>query len=77
MEAEDAREAVEVYRSIPIRFVEVDLSASLDIAMMHGLYAYDAYLIECARATKAPLLTLDRALRRAAADAGMAVMELE
>ena len=77
MEPEAARQAVEVYRSIPIRFVEIDLGASLDIALQHRLYAYDAYLIECARATKAPLLTLDRSLRRAAADAGTAVMELE
>lgn len=58
--------AVESYQSIPIRFVEVDLVASLVIAAEHHLYAYDAYLIECARRKNAPLLTLDRALARVA-----------
>jgi len=65
------------HRSVPIRFVQIDLDASLEIALRHGLYAYDAYLIECALATNAPLLTLDRSLRRAAADAGAALMDFE
>jgi predicted nucleic acid-binding protein len=66
-----------VYRSIPIRFVDIDLGASLDIALEHRLYAYDAYLIECALMTKAPLLTLDFPLRRVASEAGVTILELE
>jgi len=58
--------AVEIYRTIPIRFIDVDLMASLVIASEHRLYAYDAYLIECARVRGATLLTLDRALARVA-----------
>ncbi len=77
IEPEAMRQAVAVYRSVPIRFVEIDLGASLEIALRHGLYAYDAYLIECALITKAPLLTLDRPLRRAATEAGTAVMDFE
>ena len=67
--------AVEIYRSIPIRFVDVDLGASLTIASEHHLYAYDAYLIECARGRRAPLLTLDRALARVAAKMSIDVLE--
>jgi predicted nucleic acid-binding protein len=77
IEAEAVRQAVAVYRSVPIRFVEVDLGASLEIALRYRLYAYDAYLIECALITKAPLLTLDGPLRRVAAEAGAALMDLE
>ena len=77
IEPEAVRQAVAVYRSVPIRFVEIDLGASLEIALRHGLYAYDAYLIECALITKAPLLTLDGPLRRAAAEAGAALMDLQ
>jgi len=70
-----ALRAIESYRSIPIRFVEVDLGASLMIASEHHLYAYDAYLIECAKRRSAPLLTLDRALARAASKMSIVVME--
>jgi len=68
--------AVAVYQMIPIRFIDVDLAASLKIASEQRLYAYDAYLVECARTLKAPLLTLDRALGRVAARLGIDVLEV-
>jgi predicted nucleic acid-binding protein len=71
-----AARAIDIYHSIPIRFIDVDLTASLKIAAQHRLYAYDAYLIECARATRAPLLTLDGALARAAAKMTIDVVEV-
>jgi len=71
-----AARAIDIYQSIPIRFVDVDLTASLMIAFEHRLYAYDAYLIECARAKRAPLLTLDRTLARVAAKMAIEVMEI-
>ena len=76
IDAPTAQRAVAIYQSIPIRFVQVDLGSSLEIAFRHGLYAYDAYLIECALVTKAPLLTLDLSLRRAAASAGAVLLEV-
>ena len=57
-----AARGIEIYQSIPIRFVDVDLTASLMVASEHLLHAYDAYLIECCRVRRAALLTLDRAL---------------
>jgi predicted nucleic acid-binding protein len=75
--AELAARAIDIYQSIPIRFVDVDLMASLMIASEHHLYAYDAYLIECSRARRAPLLTLDRALARVATKMMIDVMEIE
>lgn len=68
--------AIEIYRRIPIRFVDVNLSAALRIASRHRIYAYDAYLIECAIVRKATLLTLDRSLARVALEAGAQVMEV-
>jgi len=70
-----ALRAIESYRSIPIRFVDVDLAASLMICAEHHLYAYDAYLIECAKRRSAPLLTLDRPLARIASKMSIDVME--
>jgi len=74
--SELAARAIEIYESIPIRFIDVNLTASLAIASEHRLYAYDAYLIECSRARRAPLLTLDRALARVAARMMIDVVEV-
>lgn len=68
--------AIGIYRTIPIRFIEVDLMASLTIASEQNMYAYDAYLIECARSRRAPLLTLDGALARVAAKLTIGVVEV-
>lgn len=68
--------ALAAHARIPLRLVDVDLALSLEIAAEHGLYAYDAYLITCALAQRAPLLTLDRGLAQAAGAAGIQLMEL-
>lgn len=64
------------YAQIPIRFLDVDLAASLELADRLNLYAYDAYLLACAQAQRAPLLTLDRTLMRAAIQADVALLEV-
>jgi len=63
--------ALVAYAAIPIRFVEVDLALSLELAAEHALYAYDAYLLTCALQHRAPLLTLDGALARVASAVGL------
>jgi len=71
---EQVVQAVAAYEQIPIRFVDVELADSLRVADTHGLYAYDAYLVVCARRQRCPLLTLDRGLARAAVAAGVEVL---
>lgn len=68
--------AMKLYHSISIRFVDVELEESLRIAAQLDIYAYDAYLIRCAKKYRSPLLTLDRALRRHAAAYGVTVLEI-
>lgn len=63
-------------KAVPVRFAEVDLREALDIAITTGLYAYDAYVLEVARVERLPLLTLDRALERAARRLGLSVLEV-
>ena len=72
-----AHKALESYAQIPIRFVDIDLGVALQIASEHGLYAYDAYLIECSLAHRSPLLTLDKGLERAALAAGVEAVQVE
>jgi predicted nucleic acid-binding protein len=60
-----------------MRLVDVDLALALEVAAEHGLYAYDAYMITCALAQRAPLLTLDGGLRRAAVAVGVQALEVQ
>lgn len=73
----EALKAIEVYRQIPIRYVEVELDEALKVAGEGGIYAYDAYLIRCAQKYGAPLLTLDKELERVARGMGVEVIEVE
>jgi predicted nucleic acid-binding protein len=72
----DVQRCILAYASIPLRLVDVDLAIALGVAAKHNLYAYDAYLVTCALAQRAPLLTLDQGLARAATDAGVQLMEV-
>jgi predicted nucleic acid-binding protein len=71
-----ALEALTIYQSIPIRFVDVELDKSIRIASRLSVYAYDAYLIHCAEKYRCPLLTLDRALRAHAHTYGVPIVEV-
>lgn len=68
--------AVEAYMQIPIRFVDVELKESLDIADAMGLSAYDAYLIRCALRRTCPLISLDGNLLACAKQMKAQVMEV-
>ncbi len=69
-------EALTIYRSIPIRWVDIELDESLRIASQLNVYAYDAYLIRCAEKYHCPLLTLDHALRVLARAYGVSIVEV-
>ena len=72
-----ALQAVKVYRTIPIRLVDVELEQSLRIADTLGIYAYDAYLIRCALKYKSPLLSLDQRLADSAKRMKARVIEVK
>jgi predicted nucleic acid-binding protein len=73
---DEALQAIEVYLQIPVRFVEVELADSLEVANEFGLYAYDAYLLRCAEKYRLPLLTLDSRLVQVAKDKKIQVLEV-
>lgn len=63
-------------QKIPVSLRRVDMDSALKIAVEHRIYAYDAYFLECAIRTRAPLLTLDRALIRVASALSVPIVEL-
>jgi len=73
----NATRAVGHYYKIPLRFIEPDLKSSLEISDNLGIYAYDAYFIQCAIQHKAPLLSLDRALLQHAQEIGIKIIGVE
>ena len=72
----DAEKALEIYKSIPIKFLDVPLERTLHITKKFRIYAYDAYLIQCAEQTSSPLLTLDKGLINIAKKMGIKTLEI-
>jgi len=73
---EEAQKGVSIFNSIPIRYIETDFAAMLKISKQAGIYAYDAYFLDCALRQKAPLLSLDRRLKASAHDLNIKTMEV-
>lgn len=61
----------DVISGVPVEMVDVDIRASLALAAQLGVYAYDAYFLQCAVQLRCALLTLDQAMRRAANNLGI------
>ena len=71
----EALRVEKVIRNIPVRLMSADLRSSLRLALENGIYAYDAYFLQCALAFSCPLLTLDRRMQQVAARLGIQVLE--
>ena len=72
----EALKGLKIFHAISLRLVKVDLENAVSIADQTKCYAYDAYLLDCAVRHAAPLLTLDRGLKRAARRTGVKLMEV-
>ena len=72
-----AKQALNTYQKIPIKFIDVPLEKALELSHAQSIYAYDAYLIQCAHQTSTSLLTLDNKLKIAAVNAGVKILEVE
>lgn len=71
-----AKAALASYDRIPVRPADVDLEASVALADKYGVYAYDAYVIECALRYQTPLLSLDGPQSEVARREGIDVVEV-
>jgi len=62
-------------QTIPVDLRAVDIKEALGIAVRFGLYAYDAYFLECALSLRLPLLTLDKAMKSIARELSIEILE--
>ena len=72
-----AEVAMESFRRIPVRLPSLEIESSVVLAERHTMYAYDAYVIECARRYQTPLLSLDRRQCEVARTEGVATLEVD
>ena len=73
---DEARKGLVIFDSIPLRYIKPNFVNTLKISKQANMYAYDAYFLDCAIRYKAPLLTLDRKLKRAAQNLNVETMEV-
>ena len=76
IDVEVAKLAVKAYQEIPVKFIDVPLEQALELSYSQKIYAYDAYLIQCAQQTSTSLLTLDKGLKTVAKNIGIQVLEV-
>ncbi len=72
-----AKQALLIFKKIPIRFIDVELEQSLRIAKETNTYCYDAYLLRCSQKYHAPLITLDKKLLNVATTLSIKVIEVK
>jgi len=73
---DQAHLALEAFQKIPIQLCDIQLNKSVELAHVLGIYAYEAYFLECAQNNKAPLLSLDNGLIDAARKIGLKAIEV-
>lgn len=70
-----ALELENVANRIPVRLLSINVHDALNLALKHGIYAYDAYFLRCAQQFACPLLTLDSRMQQVAVKIGIELLE--
>jgi len=71
-----AAEVMRNFGKVPLQLSPVDLVTALEIAAEFQIYAYDAFVLELARAQQCALLTLDRGVQRIARASRIELVEV-
>jgi len=73
---EEAKRGLEIFNSIPLRYIEPDFTNAVSISRQTNMYAYDAYFLDCALRQKAPILTLDSRLMQTAQNLRISILKV-
>ena len=71
-----AQKALRAYQRISIRISDVSLQQAIELSKELNIYAYDAYILCCAKKLACALISLDNGLLAAAKRAGLKTMEV-
>ena len=72
---EEVPAAWDAVDAVPVDLRRLDMRAALDLAVRFGIYAYDAYFLECALSLRLSLLTLDRGMKHVARELSIPTVE--
>jgi predicted nucleic acid-binding protein len=67
----------ELFESLPLRLVKVDMAKALTLSCKYSIYAYDAYYLETAYRLRLPLLTLDGPMKNTGKDMKIDILEVQ
>ncbi len=73
---EDAEQVLLQFNEIPIRRTKLRLTEATRLAYTHNIYAYDAYVLDCARQYRSPLLSLDNKLTGIGKELNLTLLEI-
>jgi len=73
---EEAGQVLIQFAEIPIKRASLRLPEAIHIAQSHNIYAYDAYVLDCARQHRTSLLSLDSQLKTIAQKLEIHVLEV-
>lgn len=76
LDIEEAKRGLEIFSSIPIRYIEPDFTNAVTLSRQTNMYAYDAYFLDCALRQKSPILTLDSRLQETAKNLRISTLEV-
>jgi predicted nucleic acid-binding protein len=77
IELDDALKMGDAYAGIPIRLMDSTLPQAVELSRKLNIYAYDAHVMECAMNQRAPILSLDSALKKRARSLNLEVIEVK
>ena len=72
----DGSNILSEYKKMPIALIDIDVLASIKIAHHYSMYAYDAYMVQCAKEQRASLITLDKKLAQIAKQENIKTIEV-
>lgn len=73
---EQALDAIDLYQEIAVEIVEINLKDAIRLAGKYNIYAYDAYMLQCAIENNLPLISLDGDMIEIAKKEGIQVIEV-
>lgn len=73
---EEAEEVLSLFSEIPIRRTKLRLMEAATLAHTHRIYAYDAYVLDCAMQYQSPLLSLDNKMKEIAKELKLTLLEV-
>lgn len=72
----DAKRVIQQFSSVAIRRTAIRMDEAIELSGKYDLYAYDAYVLDCAMQYRTPLLSLDKKMGEIAKQLPVQLLEV-